>query len=214
MRDSPGAASTPPPAALPPRVPPPARVCLACPELSGQGCMWGGRRIGGVRGVEAMLAQPTAWSVQALGVVQHPAEVPVGSRPDTGGPQHVTCSSLAMPRAHPLAWQKAPCARHTPSTQAGDTAHSGRGPALGHSSVLQLGSGTSPTWDCTVPCRHPQCPPPGPGLDETNTGWKGRRVPSSAVKSQVSWQQRFLQHPCVAHGEAGHSPPSAGQKPR
>lgn len=51
-------------------------------------------------------------------------------------------------------------------------------------------------------------------MDEANTGWKGGRVPCRAVKSWVSRQQCFLQHPCVVRGEAGHSPPSAGQVPR
>ena len=36
-------------------------------------------------------------------------------------------------------------------------------------------------------------------------------MPSSDVKSQVCRQQRFVQQPWAACGEAGHSPPSEGE---
>lgn len=199
-----GAASAPLPAALPLQVPPPARLCLACPELAGQGsgsvctgraaCGMGEVRVSKRGGGAVGIATP--WSLQALGDVQYLAEVPMLAPDQTLIGTPVTWFPLAMPWACPLVWQRATRAPHTPPARTGDTLHSRRQPALGQSCVLHLGNMSSPACDCTVPCRHPQCPPPGPGLDEANTGWKERRVPSSAVKSWVSWQQRFLLQPC------------------
>lgn len=149
----------------------------------------------------------TAWSVHALGDVQDPAEVLVLALDQAlMDPRYTLLACNALGTSPGLA-KGSLCSPHT--------SH----PVSGHHAQLEgtsFGADPCPSpRQQDQPCLGPHCAiqTSSVPLDEASTGRKGRRVPCRNVKSWVSWQQHFLQHPCAACSEAGHSPPSAGQEP-